>query len=119
MRYMTRKDIMDRLRLSRSATYRIVGTAGGKLVSARDVVAILNQSRRGTQPLLLEVPADIVTGEELAKEIGSVNARQVRNWTRRTLNVPPHFLLNSHCRRFQLSAVVAWLDAHSKIIKRG
>ena len=121
MRYWTRKDIMLRLGLSQSASYRIVGTSRGKnsLISSADLLAILNNARRGAQPMLAEVPGDIVTGEEMAKELQCVTARQLKNWTLRLRNPLPHFLLNTHCRRYQKSAVLKWLDNFTQIVRRG
>lgn len=119
MRYLNRKDVMRRLRLSQSASYRIVGTARGSLIAASDVLAILNNSRRGPQPLLLELPDDLLTEDEMAAALDCVTPRQVHNWTLRLRNPPPHFLLNTHCRRFQRSAVIAWLDKLSQIVRRG
>ena len=119
MRYWERKDVMNRLRLSQSASYRIVGTARGSLISSVDILAILNNSRRGPQPMLSEIPSDLMTPEEMATEIGCVTAKDLKNWTLRIRNVPPHFLLNTHCRRFQRSAVIAWLDGMSQIVRRG
>ena len=119
MRYWARKDVMSRLRLSQSASYRIIGTARGPLIAAADILAILNNSRRGPQPLLLEIPSDILTEDEMSAALECVSPRQLHNWTLRTRNVPPHFLLNTHCRRFQKSAVLSWLDKTSQIIRRG
>lgn len=120
MRYMTRKELMERLKLSLTATYRIIGTTRTrlKLISSKDVVAILNSARRGGQPLLLELPDDLLTCEEMAAELHGVTARDLYNWTHRTLKVPPHFLLTTHCRRFRRSEVLRWLDEHTKIVRR-
>jgi len=119
MRYWERKDVMERLRLSQSASYRIIGTARGKLIASTDLLAILNNSRRGPQPMLAEIPSDILTEEEMANELGCVTKHQLHNWTLRTRNIPPFFMLNTHCRRFQKSEVVAWLDRLSQIVRRG
>lgn len=120
MRYWNRKDVMDRLRLSQAASYRIVGTARGRLIAAADILAILNNSRRGPQPLLLDIPGDLVTPDEMAQAIGgNVSAHDLHNWTLRSRNIVPHFMLNTHCRRFQKSAVIAWLDRLSQIVRRG
>lgn len=119
MRYWKREDVMSRLRLSQSASYRIVGTARGSLISSTDILAILNNSRRGPQPMLAEIPSDLLTPEEMARELGNVTARDLHNWTLRARNVVPHFLLNTHCRRFQRSMVLAWLDHLSQIVRRG
>ena len=119
MRYLNRKDVMSRLRLSQAGSYRIIGTARSPLIAASDVLAILNNSRRGPQPLLLEIPDDILTGEEMAAALECVTPKQIHNWTLRTRNPLPHFLLNTHCRRFQRSAVIAWLDHLSQIVRRG
>ena len=118
MRYWERKDVMSRLCISRSASYRIVGTARGKLIASTDLLRILNASRRGPQPMLVEIPSDILTAEQMSKEIG-ITSRQLLNWTLRTRNLPPHFLLKSHGRRFQKSAVLGWLDKLSEIVRRG
>lgn len=111
---------MGRLKLSLTATYRIIGTTRTrlKLIAAKDVVSILNNARRGGQPMLLEVPDDLLTCEEMAAELHGVTARDLYNWTHRTLKVPPHFLLNTHCRRFLRSEVFRWLDEHTKIVRR-
>ena len=120
MRFWARKDVMSRLRLSQSASYRIVGTARGHLVSSADILAILNNSRRGPQPMLTAIPSDLATADEMAQAIdGNVSAHDLHNWTLRTNNVVPHFLLNTHSRRFQKSAVLAWLDHLSQIVRRG
>ncbi len=119
MRYWTRKDVMNRLRISQSASYRIIGTARGSLISSTDILAILNNARCGPQPMLVEIPSDLLTPEEMAQEIGCVSAHQLHNWTLRVRNVPPHFLLNTHCRRFQKSAVLSWLDRMAQIVRRG
>lgn len=119
MHYLTRKDIMQRLRLSYSASYRIIGTARQNLVSSKDVLAILNQARRGDQPLLTHIPSDFLTEAELATEIGCISRTRVFNWTKRVRNVPPFFYLNSHCRRFLRSEVEKWLERNGQIIKRG
>lgn len=119
MHYLTRKDIMSRLRLSVAASYRIVGTARSSLISSADVLAILNAARRGGQPILTFIPSDLMTEAEAAKEIGCVTRTRVLSWTNRTLNPPPFFYLNSHCRRFQRSQLFKWLDEQTKIVRRG
>lgn len=119
MRYWDRKSVMIRLRLSQSASYRIVGTSRGKLISSTDLLSILNNSRRGPQPILTEIPGDLLTEDEMSRELECVSKKQLHAWTLRRQNVIPHFLLNSHCRRFQRSTVLAWLDGLSQIVRRG
>lgn len=119
MRYWSRQNVMQRLRLSQSASYRIIGTSRGKLISSTDLLAILNNSRRGPQPMLSEVPSDLLTEDEMSDELKCVTKKQLHSWTLRKANLPPYFHINAHCRRFQRSAVLSWLDTQTQIIKRG
>lgn len=111
--------MMNRLRLSRSASYRIIGSARTSLISSTDLLAILNSSRRGSQPILKEIPSDILTEDEISAELECVTKKQIHNWTLRVKNPPPYFLLNSHCRRFQRSELLSWLNVQTQIIRRG
>lgn len=119
MRFLDRKTVMKRLRLSQAASYRIVGTSRGNLIASTDLLAILNNARRGPQPMLVDIPVDLLTESEMANEIGCVTKKTVHNWTLRTRNIPPHFLINTHCRRFRKSEMLAWLDHLSQIVRRG
>ena len=120
MRFLRRQQVMNRLRMSQSVSYRIIGTARGPLVSTDDVLRIMNAARRGPQPMLIEVPDDLATPAELAAELTSegITERDLHNWTLRVRNVPPFFLFNSHCRRFQRSTFFGWLADSTKIIRR-
>lgn len=120
MRFLRRQQVMNRLRMSQSVSYRIIGTARGPLVSTDDVLRIMNAARRGPQPMLIEVPDDLATPAELAAELTSegITERDLHNWTLRVRNIPPFFLFNTHCRRFQRSAFFGWLADSTKIIRR-
>lgn len=120
MRFLRRQQVMNRLRMSQSVSYRIIGTARGSLISTDDVLRILNNARRGPQPMLVEVPDDLATPSEIAAELTSegITEHDLHNWTLRTRNIPPFFLLNTHCRRFQRSAFFGWLADSTKIIRR-
>ena len=120
MRFLRRQQVMNRLRMSQSVSYRIIGTARGPLVSTDDVLRIMNAARRGPQPMLNEVPDDLATPAELAAELTSegITERDLHNWTLRVRNIPPFFLFNTHCRRFQRSAFFGWLADSTNFIRR-
>lgn len=115
---MNREWLRDRLRLKRSASYRLIGGTKTALINSDAVLTLLNRSRRGPQPALAEIPSDICTAEELVASIPSlaecgITPALVVAWTHRTKNPPPHFVLTSKIRRFRRSQFTTWLEAAS------
>lgn len=111
---LTRRALFARLRLSRSAGYRLFSSCRGRRISSDTVVDVLNRARRGGQPPLpyrVGVPDDLRTAEEtaVALEGAEVDARALLRWTRRARNPPPHFRINPRCVRFRVAEVEAWL----------
>lgn len=115
--YLKRKMICDRLRLSLGASYAIVGSAYGPLVSSDDVLHVLNRSRRATPEPLAYIPSDILTPEELAAELAEsgITEHDLINWIHRKKNIAPHFRLTQKTIRFSRSIFFAWLDARSRL----
>ena len=114
--YLKRKLICDRLRLSRRASYDIVGSAYGARISSDEVVAILNRSRRALEPVSF-IPTDLLTATELANELveSEITAKDLLNWARRTKNIAPHFRLTAKTILFPRSVFMSWLDQRSKL----
>ena len=115
---LNREWLRDRLRLRRSASYRLIGGTATALINSDAVLTLLNRSRRGPQPVLAEIPSDICTAEELIAAIPSlaecgVTPALLLAWTHRTKNPPPHFVLTSKIRRFRRSQFTEWLEAAS------
>lgn len=116
--FLNREWLRSRLRLRRSASYRLIGGTATALINSDAVLTLLNRSRRGPQPVLAEIPSDICTAEELIAAIPSlaecgVTPALLLAWTHRTKNPPPHFVLTSKIRRFRRSQFSAWLDGAS------
>ena len=116
--FLNREWLRDRLRLKRSASYRLISGTKTSLVNSDSVLSLLNRSRRGPQPALAEIPSDICTAEELVASIPSlaecgITPALVVTWTHRTKNPPPYFVLTSKIRRFCRSQFMAWLEAAS------
>ena len=118
MHLLKREFVRDRLRLRRSASYRLIGGTRSSHINSDVVLSLLNRSRRGPQPALAEIPSDICTAEELVASIPSlaecgITPALVVTWTHRTKNPPPHFVLTSKIRRFCRSQFMTWLEAAS------
>lgn len=118
MHLLKREFVQNRLRLRRSASYRLIGGTTTALINSDAVLTLLNRSRRGPQPVLAEIPSDICTAEELIAAIPSlaecgVTPALLLAWTHRTKNPPPHFVLTSKIRRFRRSQFSVWLDGAS------
>ena len=118
MHLLKREFVRDRLRLKRSASYRLIGGTRSNHINPDVVLSLLNRSRRGPQPALADIPSDICTAEELVASIPSlaecgITPALVVAWTHRTKNPPPHFVFTSKIRRFRRSQFSAWLEAAS------
>ena len=115
MAYLVSRDFAcERLRLGLRQSYRILPPDHGALISTDEILDLLNSSRRPSMDLLLHVPEDIVTADELVTvpELANsgLTAKRVLVWTRRTKKVPPHFRLNSHTIRFSRKRFIDWLQ---------
>lgn len=115
---MNREWLRNRLRLKRSASYRLIGGTKTALINSDAVLTLLNRSRRGPQPVLAKIPSDICTAEELVEAIPSlaecgVTPARLLAWTHRTKNPPPHFVLTTKIRRFRRSQFTEWLEVAS------
>lgn len=74
------------------------------------MIALLNSARRGREPEVDFVPADIITPEQAEKETG-IPAKRLTKWARtRKLRVPPHLHLSNKLIRFRRSSLNEWLD---------
>jgi hypothetical protein len=108
-----RTQVNKALRLSYRASHRLL--SGHKYVHAEHVTAMLNGTRKGSQPMIPKewVPSMLLTAEELAaalsNEITTVTPRDVINWTRRQLPVP-HFALSSRNLLFDKAQVEMWMQ---------
>ena len=117
--YMTREQIMERLKVSRRATYRLFGSPRSRLFKSSDVVHVLNLSRRNGAAELDTVPDDLLTEEEAAAEFG-IPIEFVYNWTlRRRVHTPPFYRLSDKARRFSRSQLNTWLLLNSAIHAKG
>ena len=111
--YMTREQIMAKLKVSCRASYRLMGAPKSRLFKSSDVVHILNMSRRYGAAEVTEIPDDLLTEEEAAAEFG-IPVDYIYNWThRRYVYTPPYYKLNSKTRRFSRSQLNAWLLLNS------
>lgn len=122
MNYLRRDLVNERLRLSRPASYRMIGSSRLSLISSDDVLEFLNGSRRGQQPVLTEIPSDICTAEELIEgdvtlKDSGITPHLILAWTNRRKNPPPHFRYDSHTRRFRRSSFRAWLAESTRLRK--
>ncbi len=115
--YLTRSDVCDRLRMSRWQSYQFVGPSYGPLINSDNIVALLNHYRRAIPEPLDYTPSDLRTPEELAAELGEPNitARVIRNWTRRTKAMPPHFRLSRRTILLSKWMFLEWLEARSRV----
>ena len=88
-------------------------------VDSADVIALLNESRRGREPELDFIPSDIITPEQAEKETG-IPAKRLLRWARtRKLRVPPHFHLSNKTIRFRRSSLNEWLDRRMGVRAHG
>ena len=115
---MSRDWLRSRLRLNRSASYRLIGGTRTALINSDAVLTLLNRSRRGPQPVLTDIPSDIMTSEEIVAAIpdlaaAGITSGNIVTWTRRKKNPPPFFLLTQQLRRFSLAQFSSWLKAAS------
>lgn len=116
---LTRELICERLRISRSACYRLLDASRMSLISSDKVCDLLNRSRQGEDMVTL-IPSDLVTAEELAVMIApelhgiTKTLRFVKLSSRHVRNPMPHFRLNSHVWRYRVSSVRKWLDDFAK-----
>lgn len=123
MRYLDRDFIRERLRLSRTASYRLVGSSRLSLINSDDVLKLLNNARRGGQEVLAYIPSDIRTADEIAAALHddgdfAITASMIKRWAHRTKNPPPHFHLNQKTLRFRLATFRDWLNAGTRIRSR-
>lgn len=113
--YVSRKFAMDRLRLGRRQSYRLLPSCYGALINSDEILDLLNAARRPYGDPFTYIPSDIMTAKELASipELADADLteRKILNWTQnRTKKVPPHFYINRHCIRYSKSRFLAWLD---------
>lgn len=115
---LARDLICTRLRLSRSASYRIIGTARLAQINSDEVIELLNRSRRGSQEVLTDLPSDIMTADELAAGLAEsgmeISAETIVRLSGHKRNTPPHFRLNKQTRRYRLSSFRDWLIASTR-----
>ena len=115
---LDRKLICDRLKLSRSASYRIVGTARLAQISSDEVVELLNRTRRGSQEIIYDIPSDLMTADELAvglTESGMIiDAKVIARLTGHKKNTPPHYRLNKQTIRYRLSSFRRWIEQSAR-----
>lgn len=107
MHFMTREMVNERLRLSSSASYRLLAPNRLHMVGSDEVISLLNRSAVRECGVDF-VPSDIVTADELSEETG-IPAKRLVAWTRRTKNVIPHYRLNKHTTRFRMGSVTEWI----------
>lgn len=103
---------MQKLRLERRQSYRIIGASKSGRISSDAILELCNRSRRGIAAALTEIPSDILLPDEVCAETG-VTQRELRAWSRRKRNVAPHFRLNGHTRRYPREIFIRWLKANS------
>ena len=112
--YFPRKFVLERLRMSHSASYRFFGAA--RRLRSDYILDLLNRTRRGPQDVLVSIPHDLRTPAEMAAILSESNIteKMLKAWTHRQKNPPPFFRLNSHHILFSESALLDWLDAQSR-----
>lgn len=120
--YLTREEVMERMRFSLMQYYRLVTHTATGYTNTSDLVSLLNRSRRGIREPLMLLPDDLSTAEEVSKsEIGNLfpDPQKLRAWTKRTRKVPPHFFINKKCVLFSRSLLVAWVSIKNEKNKKG
>jgi hypothetical protein len=117
MHFLSRHLVNDRLRLSVYQSYRIVGEPShyGARIRSDYVVEMLNRSRCAGEEMVMELPSDILTADEMAAELAEsdISAKNLMNWSNRSRNPLPHYRLNKHTRRFRRASVMKWLESSS------
>ena len=94
--YFPRKFVLERLRMSHSASYRFFGAA--RRLRSDYILDLLNRTRHGPQSVLVSIPHDLRTPAEMAALLSESNIteKMLKAWTHRQKNPPPFFRLNSH-----------------------
>lgn len=115
MHWMSRDWLCRRLRLSPRQSYSLVRSGYGPCVSSDAVLSLVNKSRRNIAAPFDDVPADILTADELAQtpELAKsgLTPRMILVFTRRENpnNQPPFLHLNKQTTRFVKSLFLDWL----------
>lgn len=113
MNYLTRKLVADRLRFSRSQSYRLISCKSSLgLIKSDALLERLNRLRVNC-PVLTCLPSDILTLDQLAERIAPLGIPRSRlaRLARRKRNPLPHLRFNGHTLRFPFAAVNGWLEA--------
>ena len=111
MFYRTRDWVNEYLRLSPRQSYRIISATPSGRIKDTTVLALLNRSRVGISQPLCNVPADLLTLDETISRFSDseITKADLKRWTHRTRNAPPHFRLNRNTILFPASMLNDWL----------
>lgn len=115
MYYRTREWVDERLRLKPRQSYRIVPATPSGRIQDVNVLALLNRSRVGIRDALTLIPCDLMTPDETVAHFAesAITLADLRRWTHRTRNVPPHFRINRNTIRYSAEMLDNWLKENS------
>ena len=124
MHWMSRDWLCRRLRLSPRQSYSLVRSGYSPCISSDAVLDLVNKSRRNIAAPFDDVPADIMTAEELAAtpelaESG-LTSKNFLVFTRRENpgNRPPFLKFNKQTTRFVKSIFLDWLSKRAMDAER-
>ena len=116
---LSRSFICERLRISRWQSHRLFGKADvrGRIFDAT-VLAALRLAAANGQPVGDFIPADLLTPDALAAELG-VERGWVIRLVRSRRKRPPHFRINKSTIRFSRTDFTRWIDSQARKRKKG
>lgn len=108
MHFVSREWMCERLRVSKWSSYGLIRPSRLHLVNTDDILSLLNRARRSQKELDF-IPSDLLTADEVERELG-IPSRKLAAWTRRRKNPPPHFRINKQITRYPLGPLSKWLE---------